>query len=436
MDRRSDSDETFTQAMVCVSCDNPVLSQEPLAPFSGLWSLIVQAIDGKDLDSHIALLILKWSRVCVDPELGLLSRRLAGSASFDSNIKRSKDVAIMGTQLALDISIQNFEQFDRVARRELARQPLPPAACIKDDERLLIGVSAGIGRACPALSSELIHILRSRPEPHSVRQQCVDLWAESLCSGENQFSTEIAKRVAGLLRVGLSNVSTITPEDCVPLCWIANRLLESDWSPASYDLEEVQAFVEAHARSVCVLTALLGTVTPIDAAFLLGLQNLPSLSTKRKGVSLILETIDGFGAALSVLSRRHRDRAPFAIEDEYDLQDLFHALVVPGIPDFTSEDPAPKLAGKSSRLDFTSKSCRLGVELKHVRSKRHAEEVREEILVDQGTYFRHPEVDSVITFVFDPGSFIPAHERPTFEGDLSRAISISERTVNHIVKVR
>jgi REase_DpnII-MboI len=436
MDRRFDSNETFAQAMVCVTFDNPVLWQESLAPFSGLWSLIVKTIDSRDLDAHIALLILKWSRVCAEPQLGLLSRRLAGNASFDSNISRSKDVAIMGTQLALGISVPVVEQFDRVARRELARQPLPPAACIKDDERLLIGVSAGIGKACPALSSDLIRILRSRPQPHSVRQQCIDLWAESLCSGENQFSIEISKQIAGLLRASLRNISSINPEDCVPLCWIASRLIESDLSPASYELEEVQAFVEGQARSVYGLVALLGTVTPIDAAFLLGLQNYPLLGTKRKGVSLIVETIDGFGAALSVLSKRQRDRAPFVVEDEYDLQDLFHALVVPRIPDFTSEDPAPKLAGKSSRLDFTSKSCRLGVELKHVRSKRHAEEVREEILVDQGTYFRHPEVDSVVTFVFDPGSFIPAHERSTFEGDLSRAVSISERTVNHIVKVR
>jgi REase_DpnII-MboI len=422
--------------MVCVRADNALLSKESLAPFSGLWSVILQAIDGRDLDAHIAVLILKLSRTCAEPELEFLSSKLAGGESFDSNISRSKDVAIMGTQLALNISIPVAEQFDRAARRELARQPLPPAACIKDDERLLIGVSAGIGKACSVLSFELINILQSRPQPHSVRQQCIDLWAESLCSGESQFSAEIAKRGAGLVRANLGKASNITPEDCVLLSWIANRLVESDWSAASYEIEEVLAFVEGQARSVCGLVALLGNVTPIDAAFLLGLQHIPLLRTKRKGASLILETIDGFTAAASALSNRQRERAPFVIEDEYDLQDLFQALVIPGIPDLTREDPAPKLAGKSSRLDFTSKSCRLGVELKHVRSKRHAEEVREEILVDQGTYFRHPDVDSVITFVFDPGACIPAHERSTFEADLSRAVSISERTVNHIVKIR
>jgi hypothetical protein len=68
--------------------------------------------------------------------------------------------------------------------------------------------------------------------------------------------------------------------------------------------------------------------------------------------------------------------------------------------------------------------------------KRYGDEVRKEILVDQGTYFQHPAVDSVVTFVFDPGGFIPLDQRPSFEADLSRTVAISNRTINHIVRVR
>src|SRR6266851_4753605 len=124
MDRGSDSDETFAQAMVCVSVANLLPSKEFFDPFAGLWSAIVQTIEGRDLDAHIAVLILKSSRTCTEPILELLSRLLA----------------------------------------------------------------------------------------------------ESLCCGQSRFSTEIAKRGTDLFRASVSKASSITPEDCVLLCWLANRL--------------------------------------------------------------------------------------------------------------------------------------------------------------------------------------------------------------------
>jgi len=67
MDRRFDSDEAIAQAMVCVSLTSPVPSKEALDPCAGLWSAIIRTIEGRDLDAHIALLILKSSRVSADP---------------------------------------------------------------------------------------------------------------------------------------------------------------------------------------------------------------------------------------------------------------------------------------------------------------------------------------------------------------------------------
>jgi hypothetical protein len=68
------------------------------------------------------------------------------------------------------------------------------------------------------------------------------------------------------------------------------------------------------------------------------------------------------------------------------------ALALPVVPDLTEEDPAPKIAGRGCRLDFSSKASRLGFELKHVKSPAHAKAVREEVLVDERTYQEHPYV--------------------------------------------
>ncbi|MGA2902592.1 MAG: hypothetical protein ABSD98_02070 [Candidatus Korobacteraceae bacterium] len=284
MDRGSDSDETFTQAVVRLSVANPAPWKELPDPFAGLWFAIVQAIDGRDLDAHIAMLILRRSGSCVDPTLELLSRKLAAGAALDSGLSRSKDVAIIGARLALNIHVSNLDHFDRAVRRELARQPLPPLACIHDDERLLIGVAAGIGKACPVLSSELVRVLQSRPHANSIRQQCVDLWAESLSCGEERFSTKLAERGIALLRASMSQGSSITPEDCVLLCWLANKLLESEWLPRREEPEAVLEFVNGQAYSLRGLIALLGTITPVDAAFLLSFHSLPSLRTTKKGL--------------------------------------------------------------------------------------------------------------------------------------------------------
>jgi hypothetical protein len=124
------------------------------------------------------------------------------------------------------------------------------------------------------------------------------------------------------------------------------------------------------------------------------------------------------------------------ITDEYDVQDLFYALVRPGVTDIVPEDTTPKLAGRGSRLDFTSKATRLGFELKHVKSHGHADSVRDEVLVDEATYQEHPYIDTVIVFIHDPGRYIAPAERPAFERDLSQSVTVQGRTVRYMVRVR
>ena len=269
MDSGFDPDEAIAQAVVCLSDASPVPSKEAFEPYACLWSAIIRTIEARDLDAHIAVLILKSSRVRVDPTLELLSRKLGNGSSFDSGLSRSKDVAIMGARLALNLDVGDLDRFDRGIRRELARQPLPPLACIHDDERLLIGVAAGIGKRYPALSADLVQLLRSRPRPNSIRQQCVDLWAESISCGEDRFLNKLAERGVALFRASISQGANITPEDCVLLRWLANRLLESGWSRHPDELEALVEFVNGQVHSLEGLIALLGTVTPIDAAFLL-----------------------------------------------------------------------------------------------------------------------------------------------------------------------
>jgi hypothetical protein len=118
------------------------------------------------------------------------------------------------------------------------------------------------------------------------------------------------------------------------------------------------------------------------------------------------------------------------------VQWLLHALLLPTVPDLVPEDPAPKLAGAGSRLDFTSRAARLGIEVKHLQERRRVARMREELMVDERQYQEHPYVETVIGFVHDPQGHIPLADRTAFERDLSVAVTVAGRTVNYLVRVR
>ena len=52
---------------------------------------------------------------------------------------------------------------------------------------------------------------------------------------------------------------------------------------------------------------------------------------------------------------RHDNRATLDIQDEYDVQDLLHALLLLHFVDVRPEEYTPSYAGKASRMDFLLK---------------------------------------------------------------------------------
>lgn len=61
---------------------------------------------------------------------------------------------------------------------------------------------------------------------------------------------------------------------------------------------------------------------------------------------------------------RYENRETLKIEDEYDVQDLLHALLLLYFDDVRAEEWTPSYAGKSSRMDFLLKNERVVIEVK------------------------------------------------------------------------
>lgn len=121
---------------------------------------------------------------------------------------------------------------------------------------------------------------------------------------------------------------------------------------------------------------------------------------------------------LEPLRMRGRDRTPFVIEDEYDLQVIVHGLLKLFFDDVRPEDYVAEHAGSRSRVDFLLKSERTVVETKMTRRGLGPREVGEELIVDIERYKQHPDCEALVALIFDPDRLIK--NRRAIEHDLSR----------------
>jgi hypothetical protein len=102
------------------------------------------------------------------------------------------------------------------------------------------------------------------------------------------------------------------------------------------------------------------------------------------------------------LQHRHDDRNTLIIEDEYDTQDLLHALLRMFFDDVRSEEATPSYAGGASRMDFLLKKESLGMEVKKTRRSLTAKELGSQLIEDIARFKEHPNCKTLVCLVYDP----------------------------------
>lgn len=126
----------------------------------------------------------------------------------------------------------------------------------------------------------------------------------------------------------------------------------------------------------------------------------------REGVPSTIENIDHLCKRFHLVSRqlrsRYNGRQTLEIEDEYDVQDLLHALLTIYFDDIRPEEWTPSYAGGSSRMDFLLKQEKIVIETKKTRKGLGAKEVGEQLLVDIQKYKEHSDCKTLVCFVYDP----------------------------------
>lgn len=101
------------------------------------------------------------------------------------------------------------------------------------------------------------------------------------------------------------------------------------------------------------------------------------------------------------LRYRYENRETLKIEDEYDVQDLLHALLLLYFDDVRAEEWTPSYAGKSARMDFLLKNERVVIEVKKTRLGLADKELGDQLIIDVDRYKVHPDCKRLICFVYD-----------------------------------
>ena len=132
----------------------------------------------------------------------------------------------------------------------------------------------------------------------------------------------------------------------------------------------------------------------------------PVAAKEADAPSLLEGLFSRFHQVARQLRERHDSRETLHVKDEYDVQDLLHALLKLYFDDVRPEEWTPSYAGSSSRMDFLLKNEGVVVEVKKTRENLGAKEIGKQLIDDIAHYKEHSDCRVLASFIYDPEGLI------------------------------
>jgi len=139
----------------------------------------------------------------------------------------------------------------------------------------------------------------------------------------------------------------------------------------------------------------------VDRLDLIDEDEMPATDSTAQGERNLKLVIERFHLVARQMRERHSSRASLEINDEYDVQDLFHALLMIFFDDIRREEWTPSYAGGASKIDFLLLEIETAIEIKKSRNSLTTRQLGEELLIDIAKYQTHPQCRKLICFVYD-----------------------------------
>lgn len=120
------------------------------------------------------------------------------------------------------------------------------------------------------------------------------------------------------------------------------------------------------------------------------------------GVLRVQRICERFHLLVTCLQYKYHKKRTFAVNNEYDVQYLFRALLLLDFDDIRTEEWTPSYAGGSARMDFLILPYKIIVETKMTRKGLGDRKIGEELIIDLERYQEHPKCKILYCFVYDP----------------------------------
>lgn len=231
-----------------------------------LQNAVHERIARGDLDSLVAALILAYDVKEFEQAAFAWPIQTLLAKPRSEPTTASVGVATLGARIAFGADLDCVDDFAAAAARELAREPCPPLACIRDDDRLLLGIAAGVGVAAPSLSAEVAGILQADMRGQRLRRLGLDALAAALSRGEATISEVEGRRLIPIL--ANADIQQETDTDRVAALWIATRLLGVTWSIAEEERSELLRVRADAVRSTRLIVDAIGASRGLDPILL------------------------------------------------------------------------------------------------------------------------------------------------------------------------
>lgn len=131
----------------------------------------------------------------------------------------------------------------------------------------------------------------------------------------------------------------------------------------------------------------------------------------------LMRVLNNFHHAAIKYNSRHGGKPGIVIENEYDVQDLLHILLIPYYSTIKPEEYTTTMAGKSHRIDFLSIADRTGLEIKFITNENKTK-ISDQISADKDGYSKDNRIDNIYFFLYDPNYLIA--DRNTYKQDLEQ----------------
>ncbi|MDO8354883.1 MAG: hypothetical protein Q7U76_00630 [Nitrospirota bacterium] len=127
-----------------------------------------------------------------------------------------------------------------------------------------------------------------------------------------------------------------------------------------------------------------------------------SLLAESDPLDLVKGLCSRFHAVARQLRLRGEYRATLSVEDEFDAQDLLHAILRTQFDDIGTDEWTPSYAAGSPRTTFLLNDGRLAVLVKKTRPGLTAKDLKDQLKIDADRYRSHDRCATLLCFMYDP----------------------------------